>query len=162
APGEIPRNIWDAMVAAGVDVEAFHGFAVQARRYQSARVPFTVCPGTSSWLSLVGRVPNALANVSDAARAPREVGARGMLVTDWGDAGRWQPPVVSLPGLCLGAALAWASDSQDGLDLFGAIDALVVGDATGTVGAALARLGGLYERTGIRALNSSPLAMALL
>jgi hypothetical protein len=37
-----------------------------------------------------------------------------------------------------------------------------VRDATGTVGAALARLGGLYAQTGIRALNSSPLAMALL
>ncbi|HTO09683.1 MAG TPA: glycoside hydrolase family 20 zincin-like fold domain-containing protein [Myxococcota bacterium] len=161
-PAEIPRNIWDSLVALGVDVEAIRGFAVQARRYQRAGVPFTVCPGTSSWLSLVGRVPNALGNVSDAARAAREFGARGMLITDWGDLGHLQPPVVSLPGLCLGAALAWASESQGELDLFGAIDALVVRDATGTIGAALARLGELYLRTGIRALNSSPLAMALL
>jgi hypothetical protein len=161
-PAEVPRNIHDALVGAGVDVEALRGFAVQARRYRSASVPFTVCPGTSSWLSLVGRVPNALGNVRDAARAARDFGARGMLVTDWGDLGHLQPPVVSLPGLCLGAALAWASDSQGELDLFAAIDALVVRDPTGTVGSALARLGGLYARTGIRALNSSPLAMALL
>src|SRR5262249_39782432 len=101
-------------------------------------------------------------NVRDAARAAGEFGARGMLVTDWGDLGHLQPPVVSLPGLCLAAALAWSGDSQGELDLFAAIDALVVRDATGTVGPALARLGGLYARTGIGALTSSPLAMALL
>ena len=161
-PREIPRNIYDSLVNLGVDVEAFGGFAVQARRYASSRIPFTVCPGTSSWLSLVGRVPNALANVRDAAGAARQFGARGMLITDWGDQGHLQPPVVSLPALCLGAALAWSSESQGELDLFAAIDAVIVRDPTGTIGPALARLGELYARTGIRALNSSPLAMALL
>ena len=159
---EIPPQIVTAMSNAGADVEALRGFEVQAKRYALADVPFTVCPGTSSWLSLVGRVPNALGNVRDAARAAAAFGARGMLVTDWGDQGHLQPPVVSLPGLCYGAALAWASDCQGELDLFPAIDALVVRDATGTIGPALARLGELYARTGIRALNSSPLANALL
>jgi len=161
-PQEIPRNIYQSLADAGVDIEAFGGFAIQARRYAASGVPFMVCPGTSSWLSLVGRVPNALENVRDAASAAREFGARGLLITDWGDQGHLQPPVVSLPGLCLAAALAWSSESQGDLDLFGAIDALVVRDATGSIGPALHRLGKLYAETGIRALNSSPLSNALL
>ncbi len=159
---EIPANIVTALRNVGADIDSIEGFEVQARRYVDTKVPFTVCPGTSSWLSLVGRVPNALANVRDAAQAAARFGARGLLITDWGDQGHLQPPAVSLPGLCLAAALSWSSDSQGELDLWRAIDALVVRDSTGTIGGALARLGGLYARTGIRALNSSPLAMALL
>ena len=159
---ELPQTLRANITRAGVDVEALRGFAVQAERYTRAGVPFMVCPGTSSWLSLIGRVPNALGNIRDAAHVGVAHGARGLLVTDWGDAGHLQPPTVSLPGLCYAAALAWSSDSHTQLDLFGAIDALVVRDATRTIGPALARLGGLYAETGIRSLNSSPLAMALL
>jgi hexosaminidase len=159
---EIPEPIRASLAGFGVDAEALRGFETQAERYRAVGVPFSVCPGTSSWLSLVGRVPNALANVADAARTAATHGARGLLVTDWGDQGHLQPPVVSLPGLCWAAALAWSSHSQAELDLFRAIDVLIVRDATGTVGPALARLGALYARTGIRALNSSPLATALL
>ena len=159
---EIPAQIHSSLASFGVDVEALRGFETQAERYRAAGVPFVLCPGTSSWLSLVGRVPNALANVADAARTAVTHGARGILVTDWGDQGHLQPPTVSLPGLCWGAAQAWSSLAQAELDLSRAIDVLVVRDATGTVGAALARLGALYARTGIRALNSSPLATALL
>jgi len=159
---ELPEKLRANLAQVGVDVEALQGFATQARRYTQSGVPFVVCPGTSSWLSLVGRVPNALANIRDAARVAATHGARGLLVTDWGDMGHLQPPVVSLPGVCHAAALAWSSDSHAELDLFAAIDALVVRDATRTIGPALARLGGLYQETGIGALNSSPLAMALL
>ncbi|HKC50387.1 MAG TPA: glycoside hydrolase family 20 zincin-like fold domain-containing protein, partial [Myxococcota bacterium] len=53
--GEIPAQIVTALANAGADVEALRGFAVQAQRYGAAGVPFSVCPGTSSWLSLVGR-----------------------------------------------------------------------------------------------------------
>jgi hypothetical protein len=161
-PGEVPANITKALAGAGVDVEALRGFEVQAKRYVEAGVPFMVCPGTSSWLSLIGRVPNALANIRDAARTARAFDARGLLLTDWGDLGHLQPPSISLPGLACAAALAWATDSEPEAELFAALDALVVRDPTGTIGAALARLGGLYAQTGIRALNSSPLAMALL
>jgi len=161
-PAHVPEAIRTGLARVGVDVEALRGFATQAERYTRAGVPFMVCPGTSSWLSLVGRVPNALANIQDAARVGVADGACGLLVTDWGDMGHLQPPVVSLPGLCFAAALAWSSDSRAELDLFAAIDALVVRDSTRTIGAALARLGGLYAETGIGSLNSSPLAMALL
>ena len=162
ALSELPETLRANITRAGVDVEALRGFAIQAERYTRAGVPFMVCPGTSSWLSLIGRVPNALGNIRDAANVGVAQGARGLLVTDWGDAGHLQPPAVSLPGLCYAAALAWSSDSHAELDLFGAIDALVVRDATRTIGPALARLGGLSAETGIRALNSSPLAIALL
>ncbi|MFI5317517.1 MAG: glycoside hydrolase family 20 zincin-like fold domain-containing protein [Myxococcota bacterium] len=161
-PAELPAQLQANLANVGFDLESLRGFETQARRYREVGVPFTVCPGTSAWLSLVGRVPNALGNVADAARTAVTHGARGLLVTDWGDQGHLQPPVVSLPGLCCAAALAWSADSQAELDLFRAIDVLILRDATGTVGAALARLGGLYARTGIRALNSSPLATALL
>lgn len=161
-PGEVPANIRAALANVGADVEAFGGFEVQAKRYTEAGVPFAVCPGTSSWLSLVGRVPNALGNIRDAARTAKAFGAHGLLLTDWGDQGHLQPPSVSLPGLGFAAALAWSTDSEAELELFPALDALVLRDSTGTIGGALARLGALYAATGIRALNASPLALALL
>ena len=61
-------------------------------------MPFWVCPGTSSWNSLVGRWPNARANVLDAAESGLAAGARGFLLTDWGDNGHWQHLPVSFLG----------------------------------------------------------------
>ena len=45
-----------------------HPFEEQAARLGSAGLEFYLCPGTSSWQSLVGRVPNLRANLSEAAR----------------------------------------------------------------------------------------------
>ena len=71
--------------------EADHPFEKEAAQFAGANIPFYVCPGTSTWQTLVGRHDNALANLRAAAAAGRKFGAAGFLNTDWGDGGHPQP-----------------------------------------------------------------------
>ncbi len=68
---------------------------------------FYVCPGTSSWLALSSRSKNAFGNIHAAAAAGLQVGASGVLVTEWGDNGHQQPLAVSVAAVGYGAAAAW-------------------------------------------------------
>jgi len=160
-PATLGESVRSALTSVGVDLEGVRGFTTLAGPYARAGVPFRVCPGTSSWLSLLGRLPNALGNLRDAATMGLASGAEGVLITDWGDMGHLQPPVVSLPALVFGAAASWCLASQGELDLASALDVLLLRDPARAIGGALVRLGELYAETGLEALNSSPLAMAL-
>ena len=71
-----------------------------------------MCPGTSTWQTIVGSYDNALGNLLNAAENGRKNGAKGYLVTDWGDHGHWQPQLVSYPGFLYGAAVSWAVDAN--------------------------------------------------
>jgi hypothetical protein len=165
APGD-PTSVPDEVMAVirgfGYGLESFRGFAARVPPFVRHGVAFHVCPGTSSWLSLVGRLTNALANVRDAAEVGLASGARGFLLTDWGDQGHLQPFPVSLPALVYGGALAWGVAANRDLDLEDALSRLVFRDATGEVARALVELGGLYRETGLSTLNASPLFLALL
>jgi hexosaminidase len=159
-PATIPDEALPVLEHFGVTRESLAGFATKAKRYRDAAVPFRVCPGTSSWNSLLGRWPNARANLDDAAHAGRAAGARGLLVTDWGDNGHLQPPVVSLPGLAYGAAVAWGLDANADLDVAEALAAHVVGDRA--LADALLALGAVYQDVGMTSGNASPLFTALV
>jgi hypothetical protein len=161
-PAHVGPAVSKLLTSVGIDLERLRGFEALAGPYAKAGVSFRVCPGTSSWLSLTGRLPNALANLRDAVEVGRSAGAEGVLITDWGDLGHLQPPVVSLPPLAYGAAVAWCQASQSELDLARALDVLVLRDDARVLGAALVRLGELGSESGLDALNSSPVAMALL
>jgi hypothetical protein len=138
------------------------GFAEQVPAFADAQFPYWVCPGTSTWNSLVGRLPNACGNLRDAAEVGLQRGAAGYLITDWGDNGHLQPPSVSFPPLVYGAALCWCAPRNRELDLARVLDALVFGDAAGELGAAFELIGSAYLGTGQRGLNASPLHVALL
>src|SRR5205085_2545072 len=77
----------------------WHPFAARASTLAAAERPFWLCPGTSSWLSILGRVTNAMGNCAAAVDAARSHGGSGLLVTDWGDMGHLQYPPVSEPAL---------------------------------------------------------------
>lgn len=68
---------------------------------------FWVCPGTSSWNTLFPRLDNALANIRNFVRDGLAAGATGMLLTDWGDYGHYQPLSLSWYPYLYGAATAW-------------------------------------------------------
>jgi len=87
--------------------EADHPFEEQTKTLADAGLPFYVCPGTSSWQSIGGRLENMLANVHSAAKWGAARGAKGLLVTDWGDRGHLQPPSVSWSGYLVAASLSW-------------------------------------------------------
>lgn len=101
--------------------EADHPFDQRGRVLAGAGLPFWVCPGTSSWNSLLGRWTNARDNCLNAARAGLAHGAGGYLITDWGDGGHLQPWPVSLPGLAAGAAASWNTETARTADYQGAL-----------------------------------------
>lgn len=74
---------------------------------------FFVCPGTSSWNSLFPRLDNAVANIRDYVRDGVAYGARGMLLTDWGDLGHYQPLSLSWYPYLFGAATAWTGGATE-------------------------------------------------
>ncbi|MBV8952343.1 MAG: hypothetical protein JOZ99_15830, partial [Actinobacteria bacterium] len=129
--------------------DAGHPFDEHAASYRAAAVPFWVCPGTSSWISILGRTRNMRANCDEAMRAALAHGAQGFLNTDWGDLGHLQYLPISEPGLAYGAAVSWCHEANHDLDLPNALDTHVYGDRTGELGRALIELGDVHR--GLRA-----------
>jgi hexosaminidase len=110
-----------------------------------AGVPFWVAPGTSSWLSILGRVTNARTTCRRAAEAALAHGGTGYLNTDWGDNGHLQQAVVSEPALAYGAAVSWCLDANADLDLAAALSTHVFGDPTGGLADAVLALGDAHR-----------------
>ncbi len=76
---------------------------------------FWVCPGTSSWNTLFPRIENSNANIRNLVQAGAERGAEGLLNTDWGDHGHYQPLGQSWYGYAFGAAQGWSGgQTEDG------------------------------------------------
>tara|TARA_R110002049_G_scaffold279949_1_gene459065 strand:- start:15440 stop:17386 length:1947 start_codon:yes stop_codon:yes gene_type:complete len=94
-----------------------HPFNEQAAKFNEAKIPFYVCPGTSSWRSIVGRTDNALKNQINAAENGIKYGALGYLNTDWGDDGHPQPYICSYAPYVFGAALSWSLEDNRDLDI---------------------------------------------
>ena len=139
---ELPRDA----IALEWGYEADHDFADHCQQFAANRVPFYVCPGTSSWLTLVGKVDNARANILNAAENGLRHGAIGLLNTDWGDFGHYQYLPVSYPGFAYGAALSWAVEANRDLDLPRALDQFVFHDAAGVMGKAVCEAGNAWKR----------------
>lgn len=66
-----------------------------------------VCPAVHCWNALLPRIDTAWNNISRMAAYGAAHRAEGILVTDWGDYGHVNDPVMSLPGLCYGAQCGW-------------------------------------------------------
>ncbi len=158
----LPDELLALLAEFGVDRASFAGFTTHVDAFARSGLPFWVCPGTSSWNSLLGRLPNARGNLLDAAEIGLARGASGYLITDWGDNGHMQPPSVSFPPLAYGAAVSWCLAANRELDLAAALDAHVFEDEAGVLGGALETLGGVYTGTGKIGMNGSPLFTELL
>ena len=98
-----------SIIALNWGYEVNHPFEREAAQFAKAKILFYVCPGTSTWQTLIGKHDNALANLRAAAKAGHKHGAIGYLITDWGDGGHPQPLAVSWPMFAAGASLAWNS-----------------------------------------------------
>lgn len=87
--------------------EAEHPFEEETKLVAASGLDFYVCPGTSSWQSLAGRLENMTGNLASAARHGQAQGAKGFLVTDWGDRGHLQPFSSCFPAWAMGSDLSW-------------------------------------------------------
>jgi hypothetical protein len=144
--------------------EQWWPFESRARILAAARRPFWLCPGTSSWLSVLGRVTNAIGNCRAAAANAINHGAGGYLITDWGDKGHVQHLPVSEPGLAAGAALSWCFNANRDIDPTQVSDALDVhsfDDPSHTLGPALVAMGDAHLEVATQLPNMSILCLPL-
>jgi hypothetical protein len=161
ADPRLPAGLESILAEVGIDENVLRGFAGQVPLFAESGMPFWVCPGTSTWNSLVGRWSNAKANLLDAATVGAAHGAGGFLITDWGDNGHMQPPSASLVPLAFGACLAWCAASNRDIDVAGTVDT-ITSDLEEKLGSALVRAAELYSHSGAAAFNGSPLFYPLV
>ena len=145
----IPKD----MIALDWGYEGNHPFASEAKEFAQSGLEFYVCPGTSSWRSLAGRVENMRENLAAAEQAGREYGASGYMLADWGDEGHWQPLAASLPAIVLAGNFATSGPKAAKMDVERELDSIM--DAP--LGALVLKLGTLYLRGGAIRANSSEL-----
>jgi hypothetical protein len=161
-PADVPEVAWPTLQRLGFAAEKLRGFSAQVEPFERCGLPYWVCPGTSTWNSLVGRLGNARGNLLDAAEAGLAHGACGYLITDWGDNGHLQPPSVSFAPLVYGAGVSWGVERNAALEIAPVLDALVFEDDAAELGAVLEELGAAWAGTGRLGINGSPLQGALL
>ncbi len=151
----LPKNA----IALNWGYEASHPFEREAAQFAKSKIPFYICPGTSTWQTLVGRHDNALGNLRAAAKAGKKFGALGYLICDWGDGGHPNPLAASWPMLVAGASLAWNVRNFDertlepvlGRDIFG----------TQEIARAAIQLGFAHKKLGVSAANETPLGTVI-
>ncbi len=148
---EIPKD----SIALEWGYEADHDFAGKSKLFAESGVPFYVCPGTSSWTSIAGRTDNCIANIRNAVENGQKNGAIGVLNTDWGDRGHWQPLPVSYLGMAYGAAMSWSAAQNRDLDLPAVLNTFVFRDPTGIMGRVAYDLGNAYQKPGVLVHNGS-------
>lgn len=159
---ELIPQLPPGVIALDWGYEADHPFAKECERFAAAGIPFYVCPGTSSWNSLVGLTDNARPNLRNAAENGAAYGAVGYLNTDWGDNGHPQYLPVSFLGFAYGAGLAWAPEANRDLDLPRVLDLFAFQDEAGVMGRLAYDLGNAYKVCGVEAPCLSVPAIPLL
>src|SRR5665213_1604018 len=155
------QQVSPTIIALNWGYEADHPFEKEAAQFARAQIPFYICPGTSTWQTLIGKHDNVLANLRAAAKAGKKFGAIGFLNTDWGDGGHPQPLAVSWPMFLAGAALAWNSKNFDERKLIPVLSRDVFEDPTGKVAETGFKLGFAYQKLGVNALNETPLGTVI-
>jgi hypothetical protein len=114
--------------------ESSYPYERHCKMLQASGLSYMVCPGTNSWTSITGRTDNMLATIEAATTNGVKYGARGMLITDWGDMGHWQYLPVSFAGYTAGAALSWNSKSANDLPLNTFLNSYVFRDESKIMG----------------------------
>ena len=150
---EIPEDV----IALEWGYDEGHPFDEHGKLFKKAGIPFYVCPGTSGWCSLVGRVPNCMANLYESALYGKKHGAIGYLITDWGDGGHHQYLPISYPGLCAGAAYSWNLEANKHSDIAEAMNELIFEDSTGATGKLIIEMGTVYKLVSNNISNRSVL-----
>ncbi len=154
-PEGVVPNLWG--------YEAHHPFDKECPHVASFGLDFIVCPGTSSWQTIGGRLDNMRGNIASAVRHAKANGALGLLITDWGDRGHLQPLPVSYAGWLTHAAAAWnpAAKALEGQELAELLSQHVFADPTGWMGRAWIDLARVGEAVGLTLHNASPLSILL-
>jgi hypothetical protein len=153
---ELISRLPSDVIALNWGYEANHPFEREAELFARSKIRFYVCPGTSTWMTLIGRLDNAFANLRAGAAAGKRQGAIGYLNTDWGDGGHPQPLAVSYAPFLAGAALSWCAKTFDEERLPAVLSRDVFFDPTQRLARAALALGFAHRQFGLRAPNVTP------
>ncbi len=158
---ELVPELPDDVLLLDWEYEAADGYPTTTALGKSGR-PFWVCPGTSSWNTLFPRFDNALGNIRRFVRDGLAAGATGMLLTDWGDYGHYQPLSLSWYPYLFGAATAWtgAQTSPEEFDAAFALQFLGLPEDNRAL-PAMRRLGSAVTGPTLGLRNRSAIALAL-
>lgn len=156
-----PKGGGPNLIAMNWGYEANHPFSKETAQFAEAKIPFYVCPGTATWMTLIGRHDNAFANLHAAAKAGSANGAIGYLNTDWGDGGHPQPLAVSWLPFLVGAAVSWCAKSFDESKLADVASREIFADTTGHAARAALALGLAHRKLKFTALNTTPLGAVI-
>ncbi len=140
---ELPKN----MIALVWGYDDIFSSGNHLQKFVDAGLEFYVCPGTSSWNSLIGRNTNGFENLKNAALKGKEYHAKGYLITNWGDYGHWQSFSVSVPAIMLGSGFAWnySEKTLDNLEFL--LNQYVFYDSTQNTAKAILKLGYVDQKT---------------
>jgi len=138
---QLPKDI----IALEWGYEKNHPFEKHCKNYFECKIPFYVCPGTSSWNSFSGRTDNMKGNMLNAAINGKRYGAEGFLITDWGDNGYWQHLPFSYPGFVYGASLSWNVEKNKDVDIASYIDKFILFDNNNISGRLIMDFGNYYS-----------------
>jgi hypothetical protein len=141
--------------------ESSYPYERHCKTLQASGLDYMVCPGTNSWTSISGRTDNMLATIESATTNGSLYGAKGMLITDWGDMGHWQYLPVSYAGFVAGAALSWNCDSRKDIDIAGFLNSYVFRDESNLMGDFVLDLGRYNRFEEIPMFNMTTTLLAL-
>ncbi len=158
---ELVPELPDDVILLDWEYEAADRYPTTEALGKSGRT-FWVCPGTSSWNTLFPRLDNAIGNIRNFVRDGMAAGATGMLLTDWGDYGHYQPMSLSWYPYLFGAATAWtgAQTSPEEFDSAFSVQFLRRPADDGAL-SAMRRLGRAITAPTIGLRNRSAIALAL-
>ncbi len=122
---------------------------------------FWVCPGVGSWNSIFPRLYGANVNIRNLVRDGVAAGAEGMLNTDWGDHGHYQPLGLSWYGYIFGAAQGWTGGMTTDEDFEAAFGPLFFGPAHERILEAIHQLARTNTLPGVAQVNRSHTILAL-
>ena len=153
---ELIKKLPKDLIALNWGYEANHPFEREAATFAKSKVPFYVCPGTSTWMTLIGRHDNGFANLVAGAKAGQRHGACGYLNTDWGDGGHPQPLAVSWAPFLIGAAVSWCGKTYDEKLLAPVLSREVFHDRSQRLAKAAIAMGFAHRKFGYRESNITP------
>lgn len=132
------------LITAWANLKGVELRCISAAELAAVRAEGTVEASTQAPRSLAGRVEEMRERMAKGEAELRERGFRRFLVTDFSDGLDWHSPMVSLPGMVMGAHFAMLGEKAAKIDLERELSQFLDAPVAGS----LLRLGTLYLRGG--------------
>lgn len=137
----IPKD----MIFAEWGYEANHPFRENLKKLANTGIKFLAAPGTSSWNTIAGRKDDAFENILNACYYAKEYGGEGILLTDWGDNGHFQPLSISFPYLAYAGLLSYRCEEGMFKQVRKFVNRNIFHDSSGMIADLILDLGNYYH-----------------